>query len=73
MSKRKSFRRVKVWSCVPGKRLRMFSRPAPKSQTSGILNEEAPASATNTDEGKVEKVLSVSTSYDNTNMKEDAR
>lgn len=48
-------------------------RPAPKAQTFGIMNEEAPAGATNTDEGKVEKVLSVSTSYDNTNMKEDAR
>lgn len=55
MSKRKTFKRVKVWGYIPGKRGRIFSRPAPKSQTFGNLSKkEAAPSAANTEDGKVE-------------------
>lgn len=40
MNKRKRFRRAKVWDVVPGKRLRMFSKPAPRSQAFGNLGKE---------------------------------
>ena len=52
MSKRKPFKRVKVWGYVPGKRGQIFSRPAPKSQTSVNLEKETAPSAANTEGGK---------------------
>lgn len=52
MSKRKTFRRGRVWGYVPGKRGQIFSRPAPKSQAFVNLGKKAAASATNTDSGK---------------------
>lgn len=53
MSKRKTFRRCKVWGYHPGKRGQIFSRPAPKSQAFGILPQKgAAAGAEDTNDGK---------------------
>lgn len=52
MGKRKTFRRAKVWGVVPGKRLQIFSKPAPKSQALGILGKETAPGAVNTQGGK---------------------
>ena len=65
MSKRKPFKRVKVWGYVPGKRSQIFSRPAPKSQTSVNLSKKTAPSAANTEDGKAEHVdHAVSASHD---------